>query len=550
MTIRRINPDFAKQNPPKGLNQTRLRRVGSGLIPIFCPAFGGAKFGIKAGLFALPLFINNFVFADQEAYWEKAGQGIYENNTISILSMAVNDSTLLAATEKSLYSKESKQKSFKEIFKTQTSAEHIQGLYADDQGVIYITTSNGLYKKQTHESNWKKEFSPFNAKERNCFWFLENKDTQLLATEGGLLLKDKNAARWQKAAAPLSSKAIYQIARDENYFYFISDDQVFRSNDELGGIREVFSLLSKEKNLDQESIGIIENGAPLKRQLRFISVLNAQKIIYLVTSRGILKSHDHGETWQSLPMDGLSTDEIISLLVIDDRNIYAGTMKGVFYFQDGHWESIYQGMDGRQVNFLTKDLLGNVFAATDKGIYQLWHKKQDVEIKPHTLKKQNDFHDPSIRQVYQMAIAYAEVSPRKISDWRRAAKNKAWLPTLSVRLDRATTDLFHWDTGANPDALLKGREHFDWDVSLSWNMGELIWNNDQTSIDSRSKLMVELRGDVLDQVTRIYFERRRLQSELGAPADTLSQQYRDNQMRIEELTALLDGFTGGEFSKN
>lgn len=505
---------------------------------------------IKAGLFALPFFINSFVLADQDAYWEKAGQGIYENNIISILPMEINGSTLLAATEKSLYLKESNQKSFKEIFKTQTSAEHIQGLYADDHGAIYITTSNGLYKKQIHESNWKKEFSPFNAKERNCFWLLENKDTQLLATEGGLLLKDRNASRWQKAAAPLGSKAIYQIARDESFLYFISDDQVFRSNDEPGGIREVFSLLSKEKNLDQESSGIIENGDPLKRQLRFISVLSAQKIIYLVTSKGILKSDNHGETWQSLPVDGLSADEIISLLVIDDRNIYAGTMKGVFYFQDGHWEPIYQGMDGRQVNFLTKDLLGNVFAATDKGIYQLWHKKQDVEIKPHTLKKQKDFHDPSIRQVQQMAIAYAEVSPRKISDWRKAARNKAWLPTLSVGLDRSTTELFHWDTGANPDAIQKGKDFLDWDLGLSWNLGELIWNNDQTSIDSRSKLMVELRQDVLDQVTRIYFERRRLQSELGASADTLSQQYRDGQMRLEELTALLDGFTGGEFSKN
>ncbi len=47
----RFNPNFipplAGQNSPKGLNQTRLQRVGSGLIPLFCPAKEGAKSGIK-----------------------------------------------------------------------------------------------------------------------------------------------------------------------------------------------------------------------------------------------------------------------------------------------------------------------------------------------------------------------------------------------------------------------------------------------------------------------------------------------------------------------
>ena len=89
----------------------------------------------------------------------------------------------------------------------------------------------------------------------------------------------------------------------------------------------------------------------------------------------------------------------------------------------------------------------------------------------------------------------------------------------------------------------------DWDVSLSWDFGDFIFSSDQTSIDSRSKLMVELREDVLDQITRLYFERRRMQIEL------LSAQFPDppipfdRQMRIDELTALIDALTGGGFSE-
>ena len=86
-----------------------------------------------------------------------------------------------------------------------------------------------------------------------------------------------------------------------------------------------------------------------------------------------------------------------------------------------------------------------------------------------------------------------------------------------------------------------------WDVSLSWDLGDLVWSTDQTTIDSRSKLMVELREDVLDQVTRLYFERRRLQAELAADALEPAAEF-DKQLRVDELTALLDAFTGGKFS--
>jgi len=76
----------------------------------------------------------------------------------------------------------------------------------------------------------------------------------------------------------------------------------------------------------------------------------------------------------------------------------------------------------------------------------------------------------------------------------------------------------------------------------------LIWNDDQTSIDSRSKLMVELREDVLNQVTRLYFERRRLQIEALVKKETGLPRL-EKQMRIDELTALIDAMTGGKFSK-
>ncbi|MBN1354619.1 MAG: hypothetical protein JW994_08145, partial [Candidatus Omnitrophica bacterium] len=81
------------------------------------------------------------------------------------------------------------------------------------------------------------------------------------------------------------------------------------------------------------------------------------------------------------------------------------------------------------------------------------------------------------------------------------------------------------------------------------DLSDLIWNEAQTSIDVRSKLMVQLREDIVDEVIRVYFERRRTQLELAMNPPKDPQAKFEKNLRIEELTARLDGLTGGFFSK-
>ena len=61
--------------------------------------------------------------------------------------------------------------------------------------------------------------------------------------------------------------------------------------------------------------------------------------------------------------------------------------------------------------------------------------------------------------------------------------------------------------------------------------------------------MVELRDDILDEVTKLYFERLRVKMEL----DTLSIEDRkkrfEKELKLEELTASLDALTGGYYSR-
>lgn len=60
--------------------------------------------------------------------------------------------------------------------------------------------------------------------------------------------------------------------------------------------------------------------------------------------------------------------------------------------------------------------------------------------------------------------------------------------------------------------------------------------------------MVQLRDDVLNEVTRLYFERRRVQIEfLTSPPKEIATKL-EKTLRLQELTAGIDALTGGYLS--
>ncbi|MBI2093438.1 MAG: hypothetical protein HYT88_01770, partial [Candidatus Omnitrophica bacterium] len=275
--------------------------------------------------------------------------------------------------------------------------------------------------------------------------------------------------------------------------------------------------------------------------------------IYAATNRGVIVSSDGGQSWRYLEQSGLASTQIKRLAFSPENPplLYAATSLGVARYdaKQKRWQLLTSGLTGRVVNDLALSTTA-ILAATAEGLYRYPLNPAQTEEEASSLNevKEHFAHEPSVLQVQQAAIRYAEVHPEKIAAWRQQARWQALLPDLTLSTDTNLTDFRHWDSGTSPDSLLRGERDIDWSASLTWDFGDFVWSTDQTSIDSRSKLMVELRDDIVDTVTRTYFERRRLQAvQLTHPLADSAKQL-EQALRIEELTALIDGLTGGYFS--
>ena len=192
---------------------------------------------------------------------------------------------------------------------------------------------------------------------------------------------------------------------------------------------------------------------------------------------------------------GLLNRDVRMLNLSAGSLVFALTQSGVFLYQQERWIEASFGLTACRLNYFDLDNKGNIYLAGEKGIFIGKPVSLD-SISEQVLVQEYIKYEPRIRDVQEAAIKYAEVNPEKISQWRKMAGKKALLPQISIGLERNTVDLWHWEGGStaksDDDTLRHGKDSIDWDLSLTWDLSDLIWNDAQTSIDVRSKLMDKL----------------------------------------------------------
>jgi photosystem II stability/assembly factor-like uncharacterized protein len=200
-------------------------------------------------------------------------------------------------------------------------------------------------------------------------------------------------------------------------------------------------------------------------------------------------------------------------------------------------------------------------------------------------------HEPTVQEIQEVAMRFAEVHPDIIEGWRKGAKYKALLPKFKItydynkqkasgekngigkeitREDNTNTSIedktvdssdggititeIVGESGENNYKVVTGSssEYADarkfennYTFSFEWDFGDFLFNPDQVRISDESRDLVELRNDVLEEVTQFYFQRRQLQIDLLlSPAEELRERLR-LELQLQEVTANIDYLTGG-----
>ena len=502
----------------------------------------------------------------QTTPWEPINDGINDSRLVAVAIDPRNARLVYAGSTRAVYRSEDSGVHWRQRFRASGKAE-VTFVAVDpfDSGGAMAATTGGLYATADRAEHWSLVFRGATAEEARCqvVTFHPSRRHEIwLGTAGGVFVSHDGGRGWQPADLTLSHRSIRYLAFEPilpHHLYVLTDHELFVRRAEETTWQQLFRVDGTQEPAEDVTHASEEPATDVQETPGHLTSFaldpKAPTNLYLSSLNGAYTSADGGATWQPLTQLGLGTSSIRHLVLHDHSPavLYAATSNGVARLRpsEQRWESLYEGLPTQTARFLAATD-HRVFAATDQGLYRLDLTMEQLtqgEWPGASALLGNFVHEPTVRRVQDVAIRYAEVHPEKIANWRKQARLSALIPKLTVSGDTNLTDFRHWDSGANPDMLQKGERDIDWNASVTWDFGDFLYSDDQTNIDVRSKLMVELRDQILDDVTRSYFERRRIQVELmtDPPQDPKAQLTKE--LRIQELTAVLDGLTGGWFSK-
>lgn len=161
--------------------------------------------------------------------------------------------------------------------------------------------------------------------------------------------------------------------------------------------------------------------------------------------------------------------------------------------------------------------------------------------------------EPTVREVQKAALDYARAHPEVIDAWRLRSRVAAAVPEVEtdfrVQLDDDRRELRDPDAARAMTVIDEDDRGYRFGIGLDWKLDRLIFNREELSAVRESVRLANLRDRVLDEVTRRYYERRRLQVDLElSPPTDLGDRIR-KELRVQELTADIDALTGGFFSE-
>ena len=509
--------------------------------------------------------------------WVKISHGTMDADLKEIKVNIQDHDNVYVTSDKVVYRTDDGGKSWSELLSFRTTDKIINTIsLSGDSKTVYVGTTDGLYNSNDRGAKWERMSMGSGRLENAVFAVVGNfKNPEIIisGTMAGIFITEDSGRNWTKGknlSAQSIVTAVTENVHNNNNLYAASSSGVYKSSDNGASWSRIYELVTPEENYQYLFEDEDEDISKIKGVIKIRDIIidnEDYRTIYLATSNGLLLSHDEGRSWKRTGSSGLLTRNLRSISAGGNNTIYAATDRGVFKYIKGlnQWQSLSEGLYTIDIRSLDANYqIGKekivLWAASRQGLFKTEiSEHSSVHRKKHMTPEEAlsmYSHEPTLEEIRHAAIEYAEVQPEKINQWRKAAARKAWLPDLRVSYDDAedlqSSTYFYKDTYQEQylkDNDITAGNDKGWSVSLSWKLGDLIWNSAQTSIDVRSRLMVQLRDDILNEVTRLYFERRRMQIEMMSYDTTEFNSRIDNELRLQEVTAGIDALTGSYLSK-
>lgn len=172
--------------------------------------------------------------------------------------------------------------------------------------------------------------------------------------------------------------------------------------------------------------------------------------------------------------------------------------------------------------------------------------------------------EPSIRDVQNAAVRFAEVDARQFAEWRQKSHEKGlWPDSAQITVDHDTDDDRDYTrtntismtggtayVGPDKETWKRGTDDdYDYQLRFRWSLQDYCFSNDVLRVSAETRRQVIFRQEVIEDVTEVYYERRALQIEMILQRDVQISVKVKRELQLQRLTAALDGMTGGYFSE-
>ncbi len=166
--------------------------------------------------------------------------------------------------------------------------------------------------------------------------------------------------------------------------------------------------------------------------------------------------------------------------------------------------------------------------------------------------------DPGFAEVRAAALAYLRLERAHVENLSERITKRGFLPKFVLSGGRSRTTNFSrnydetYSSGATHSLHdWERRRENDWDVaaSFAWDFGDTVYHNEMIDVSAERRKVLELRDRILDELAQLYFERQRVLLDLAAQTDRAAPEALRLKLRAQELSAGIDAWTGGWFSR-